>query len=345
MEDVFQTRAKTDFLELFEIFIENLVKLWPDCADSMDLKILFTGVVKHTPKEQDYLITSWFENTTAPLTKKVKYYKALERILQGPGLFFHACEYRDIDSMELSNVSDNLKKISIFDKYRDGTMAETDKVIFWKYISELNHLCFKAMDKSLPRVPSRDEIRSNIKNKSIVPSQDNSPSMKKAFQNAFATLCQDIKIENLLLDKNEEEMQVFMSKWASFAQHGTEEGKVAVLCNQKNHAAIAHLNTVFPEIPLEAVNMNDKLWNLIVQLNGYSAVGENIPSGMMGKIENIANRLADDIVNGRADMSNMNLSNIGQEVLSQCDEGEMNKFASNIDNLLPALQSFQKGGM
>jgi len=63
----------------------------------------------------------------------------------------------------------------------------------------------------------------------------------------------------------------------------------------------------------------------------------------MGKIENIANRLADDIMNGRADLGSMNLSDIGQEVLSQVDEGEINQFASNIDNLIPALQSFQKG--
>lgn len=64
----------------------------------------------------------------------------------------------------------------------------------------------------------------------------------------------------------------------------------------------------------------------------YAAVGDNIPTKMMGKIENLATRLADDIVNGRANLSNMNLDELGQEVLSQCDEKDMSDFAQNINN-------------
>jgi hypothetical protein len=93
---------------------------------------------------------------------------------------------------------------------------------------------------------------------------------------------------------------------------------------------------------MEEQKLNLQIWTLIVQLNGYTTVESNVPSKMMGKIENIASRLADDIANGNADFTKMNFDNIGKEVLSHCDETDMNAFAKNIENLLPALQHFQK---
>jgi hypothetical protein len=70
-------------------------------------------------------------------------------------------------------------------------------------------------------------------------------------------------------------------------------------------------------------------------------VVDNIPVGMMSHIETMASKLADDIVSGKTNMNNMNLNELGQHVLSQCKEEDMDKFAENIDSLLPALQQFQ----
>ena len=55
----------------------------------------------------------------------------------------------------------------------------------------------------------------------------------------------------------------------------------------------------------------------------------------------MASKLAEDIVSGKTDMANVNLSDIGQQVLSGCSEDDMSKFAGNLDTLLPALQSFR----
>ncbi len=62
----------------------------------------------------------------------------------------------------------------------------------------------------------------------------------------------------------------------------------------------------------------------------------------MGRIEDVANKLADDIVAGRTDMASVNLSDIGQQVLAECNEDDVSKFANNIEELLPALQNFHR---
>ena len=69
-------------------------------------------------------------------------------------------------------------------------------------------------------------------------------------------------------------------------------------------------------------------------------MSENIPTN----IKNMASKLADDIVAGRTDMASVNLSDVGQQVLVGCNEEDMTQFAQNINQLLPALQSFHCTG-
>ena len=62
---------------------------------------------------------------------------------------------------------------------------------------------------------------------------------------------------------------------------------------------------------------------------------------MMGKIENMASKLANDIMSGKKDMGSMDLQSIGEEVLSQCNSADMSHFADNIDKILPAINNLR----
>ena len=78
-------------------------------------------------------------------------------------------------------------------------------------------------------------------------------------------------------------------------------------------------------------------------MNSFCSVRKHIPNGMMGQIENYALKLAEDINSGKCDLNSINLQQIGQDVLQNCDSGEMMQMADNIGHLLPTLQSLQKG--
>ena len=82
-------------------------------------------------------------------------------------------------------------------------------------------------------------------------------------------------------------------------------------------------------------------WNLLNKMLSFCAVGDAIPSHMMGRIENMATKLADDILSGKADMSSMDLKSIGEEVLGQCTQSDMSHFANNIDKILPAITNLK----
>lgn len=332
MEDIFQNRAKEEFYELFQLFMKSLTKLFPDSEN----------IKQYSEVSDEDMISKWYDNITTNLNKKVKYNKAIERILKKPGIVFHVCEYSDIDGLENTNTLELFNEIDVFEKYK--SMSDEDKKIFWKYISAMNLACFRCKDEKAPYVPTREQIQESIKTKKSSTSHDtDGPSMNKAFVNSLASFCKLTNNKDVTENASEADIEKLSSSWVKYTQDTINGEKIPMLCNQKSVAAFLKIGDHFEEFVLDDATLNDEVWSIITQLNGYSAVNDNIPKNMMGKIENIANRLADDIMNGRADLGSMNLSDIGQEVLSQVDEGEINQFASNIDNLIPALQSFQKG--
>ena len=343
MEDIFQKRAIKNFIELCELFIDNISKIWDDCEATKDYKTLFLGMIKGNESKEQEMIKMWAENMNIPLSKKVKYAKAVERITSSPVTCYHACEYRDIDALAISSSSEILETLDIFNKYKENKMTDEDKLCFWKFLSEINESCFRALGKSTPVIPSRDEIQANIKQNKKTDNSEQ-PSMIKAFHMGYNNLCSKLNAESIIpQNSSEDKVKEILNRWSDYSKDSCDTTKMTILCNNKDSQALICLNKHFPELKLEGATLTDEVWDIIIQLNGYATVGNSIPSKMMGKIEDLASKLADDIVNGKTDMSSMNLANIGQQVLAGCDESDMNKFASNIEDIIPALQNFQKG--
>ena len=337
MADIFATRFKQSFSQFYCDFLQYMSELFPDC----EIVKKQIDIISSDDCDWDEIIKSHVGILKMQLNKKIKYSKPVERIINEPANVNHACEYNDMYAIEL--VHPNLFEIELVEKYK-SELSEDSKKIIWKFILEINSNAWKHVGEKPLYVPTRDEIHKNIKSKKQSTNNEK-PSMTKAFQASLSRFCEMSGNADITLKKNDQEMQKLVSRWSEYAKDTVNNMKISNLCNQKNVIAFQHIGTHFDEFVLDDSVLTSELWSVIVQLNGFAAVGENIPTQMMGRIENIANKLADDIVNGRADLSSMNLSEIGQEVLSQCDEADMSKFANNIDNLLPALQSFQKATM
>lgn len=335
MGDRLTNTFKKYFSDFYCEFLNYMIDLYPDCP------LLKEQLIKHETCDWDETIRSHVAILKMPLNKKIKYSKAIERIISQPATVHHGCEYNDIDAIEL--VCPDIFNIDLVPKYKNNLSDDSKKTI-WRFVNEINANAWKYINEKPLYVPSREEIHKNIKSKKHINTSDK-PSMTKAFQTSLSKFCELSGNDDIALNKSEQDLQKLVSKWSEYAKDTVNNTKITTLCTQKNPLAFQHITFHFDEFVLDDSSLTEEMWSIIIQLNGFAAVGENIPSNMMGRIETIANKLADDIVNGRADLSSMNLSDIGQEVLSQCDESDMNKFADNIDNLLPALQSFQKATM
>jgi hypothetical protein len=339
-------RYRAQFFEMLEEFAEQLIAVFPECEDTKELLTMYRGTVKSSAAREDEMLQSWIDNMKCPLNPKhVKYAKAIERILGQNGCVYHACMYRDVESMYACCDSPTLNKMKLYEKFYDERMDSTSKEISWKYIDIMNEAAHKSMGVELPRVPTRDEINASIaKKKAPTPSVNSEqPSMVSAFYTNIKELASAMQQSSVYANLNGEEQRTMMQTWAKTSRVEIDGKKASAWCENKDPRGLEPFKAQFEDLSFETVS--DEAWMYINQLNTFSAVGDNIPSKMMGRIEDLANKLADDLVSGNKDLSQLNLSDIGQQVLAGCDPADMSKFAENIGDILPALQGFQKQHM
>lgn len=341
--DVFVQKARQQFIEYSELWITTLCDLFPECTETGECKLYFEGVVKNSEPKITEQIDRWFENMNSPINpKKTKYAKAIERITQNPAVVYHALSYRDVPALKDNLESDTVNRVKLFEKYDSEKMNDALKAKMWKFLDKITAACYEAKAATLPQVPTRLEIQENIRLRKEKQT-DESPSMTKAFQTHVNALCRMTGSTPVLENADDRKIRDMMSRWHTFSNEKTNESSNSSLCNEMNISVIPSLATAFPELNIDAEQMTPDMWKNIIQLNGFSTVTEKIPSKMMGRIEDMASKLAGDIVAGRTDMASVDLNDIGQQVLSGCDEQDMSNFANNIESILPALQNFQKG--
>mgnify|MGYP006140531237 CR=1 FL=1 len=335
---MFVKKSRDQFVEYSTLWVEHMEKLFPECQETKDCKIFFENVVAHSESQLTEQIRLWHEGMQAPLN--VKYGKAIERITSSPARVYHALTYRDITALRDNIKSATALRVDLFGKYEQ--VDDEQKLIIWRFMDKITSAAYEALESKLPVVPLRAAIHENILNRKDK-SSDDAPSMAKAFQTHVNALCKQLGSVAVLEGATDASVGAWMHRWHEFAKDSTGGEKMTALCANQDARALHALVGAFPELARleDPGKVDEKVWKNIAQLNGFSSVTGNIPQKMMGRIEEMASKLADDIVAGRTDMASVNLTDIGQQVLSGCNEDDMSKFANNIEELLPALQTFQ----
>jgi hypothetical protein len=337
MLDVFDVKNRKDFVEYTLMLMEYILSIFPEDDKTKHGKKYFEEISEDSLTEQ---ISSWKDNITTILDpKKIKYAKAVQIITGTPAQVYHAIAYKDVH-VYIDHANSKLSlMIDLSEKLKDDRTSEDVKIKLFKFLDRISKSVFECHKLDIPKVPSREEIKENIQRRKENKVEE-APSMTRAFQTHINSLCAELDIKPILEEVKDDTIRAWMNRWHTFSTSVTDDVQNSSLCHQKNTAVITALNKAFPELKIGSAAITESMWKNINQLNSFSAVNENIPSRMMGRIENMASRLADDIVSGRTDMGSVNLSEIGQQVLSGCSEEDMSSFAGNIDALLPALQQF-----
>lgn len=334
MKDIFSKRSQKDFVELTDQFVQSFREKFPNCDKTQDMETYFNGVVKGNDTLEREMIQKWVDNMSIPLQrKKVQYAKAVQRITGDIATCYHACVYHDVDGFGCSSQSKLLHDMEVTTKYKDECMTEEDKTIFWKYIEKLNAAAYDATSTVIPRVPTREEIRENIESRTQK-NENDQHSVGKAFMTSIAKLFDKHKSEE---NKNYEETSSdeWINRWSEIGKREVNGQKISALVATKNKIAEDALKQ---EFHLNEFDAED--WEIVQNLYSYATVGSAIPSRMMTRIEDLAGKLAEDIVSGKKDMSTVDLNDIGQQVLSGCAPEDMQKFAGNLDELLPVITKF-----
>ena len=166
-------------------------------------------------------------------------------------------------------------------------------------------------------------------------STNDAQSISKAFYTTFIELADECGNKHIYESITDTDIEKLQSSWNAMLTPEFTSG-----CNEKNPDVLKKIADTFPSLETPDI-LGQSGWKCIHKLNGFTAVDKNVPSNMMGRIENMANMIATDLASGKMDMNSMNLNDIGKQVLAGCSESDMQDFAQNMDKLIPALANFQ----
>lgn len=344
-EEFLKSATRKEFLNYTTGFLETITSLLPESNELSQQKEAFARVSAEGdgPRLKE-TIESWLGFLKLPLhEKKVKYSKAIERITKAPASSMHALVYHDLDALRQQTDPQYEHIAKIVCAVSEESLADKDKEVLWSFVEKIASLAYEASGAEKPSIPTRAEIQDNIRRRKKESADDSQPSMQQAFCAHINSLAALWGKDNVL-GSDEQVVKEWMKRWATFAHSETKGVKNSQLCLDGNAAVFKELSSAFPELempPQLDEKSKDDVWTHVRQINSFSTVISSVPVGMMTEIETMAKKLAEDISSGKSSMADLNLSELGQHVLSQCKEEDMDNFAENIDNLLPVLQQFQ----
>lgn len=323
MKDIFAERAVDNFWEIMNDFLESLAGAFPDCPDTKEWKMWITNIVATDPKKRAEGVERWAQGLQAPLQKGcAKYAKAVASITGSPACVYHAVAYKDIDAAHASNES--MQSLGLPDKLRSDTMTEKDRVVFWRYMDELNKHAMTATGGTPPKVPSSEEIANDIQRRKGGGLPLKPQSLQHGLHDLWKQLCESRGCPVT------DDLEGLGAKLMTL-----DDGGVAARCRAREEAAFAEVASV---MALGGDPPTEEQWTLLDKAFGLATMERAIPAPMMRGIESVANRLVKDLASGSANLESLDIESIGKEVLSSVPTDTVSSFADNIEKILPALQ-------
>ena len=341
-------RAIKAHFEVLQEFLGNLANMFPECEDTADMLLFTKNCVIGNREKCIEGVEGWCENMAEPLKKgSAKYMKAIESITKKPACIYHAFAYRDVAAIEASSTSQNLRRLSLLSKLNSDKFDADSKNTFWEYMDELNRTAYEGLPPGsrwgpAPIVPTRDDIQRDIisrkTNSSSSTASGGQHSLSSGISDCFKRLCQ---IRNMTQPTPPSSLATVINEAACReTKDPTTGGNVIVgdMCRNKQMTGFTLLLThAFPDVLWGTDPPSEEEWDCLNKMIGLSTMKSAIPSNMMDGIENVANKLVEDLAAGKTDISSLNIESIGQQVLAGVSADEMSNFANNIDKIMPAL--------
>lgn len=290
-------------------------------------------------------VEAWHTEMSKPLNPSTtRYAKAISRIIGDAAPLSICIEYRDYDG---------LKQVSLLYEYGlELPQSENDRSRYWLGMRMLSRMAHFAMGTEPPQVPSRDDIQKNIQQhraaRRATKLTDNM-SMANAFKMGMAGLGDAVggDVGSQLTERisllSDENLRESCKAWSEGLSHDVE-----ALVRQRNTNALSdHTWPILTEEERAAVNTAlsddraDAVWRCLEQIVCFSRVHQNIPTNMLSRIEECAQKLAGEITSGNQSLETLDLAKLGESVLADCSEEEMTKVAANLGNLIPTLGALQ----
>lgn len=287
------------------------------------------------------LPSAWDEAMSAPCSG-VTYAKAFKRITGRDISLYDALAYRDKAAIFDTEEGRRALGLEEYCDPADVVFDDSNAATVWQ---ELDNMVIYArtfvsgVSFNLASVerPSRDEIAADIERRKA-------EKQRKRNNAPPGTL-------------DEARVSMLMSVFGPLHPSGTVElDKAFVATMTAEISADANLktgvetldSTIVSQVPciqglgLKQLTEETKgLWeavtSAVAKVDGVARMSSSIPSNVMNQIESQAAALAGGLCTGSVDLDNMDFSSIGQSVLQNCSQADVDAMTGNIGQLLPNL--------
>lgn len=328
--DRWQKRGRDRYWELTVDMMRWINAHIPD-PEYDDMLLWYENCVATSEEKQKEGIDVWIECMEEPLTKRVKYAKAVDRILgDKSACVYHAMVYHDIESMYSSSTSEVFRRMSLDQKMKHEKWTKDDTKCMWRYMDEICRAAYDAAGKTPPAVPTRDEISRNIKLHKRLDA-DEMGSMSRAFtvaSKAFVASRQDgATISDEYIEKIRSVFKTILPGAQSKIDAHDDE-------------YITELRETNPDVKHLLVTsepLTEREWGFMCQMASLISVDSAVPATMMSEIENYAKQLAGEVMDGKKDLASLDLEQMGSEVLSKLKQDDIDQLGQGVEQLMPML--------
>lgn len=333
MTSSLQTRTLADLKAVAGDLIESLLSTFPNCSElARWCRIVSEGLECEGDSQMEFLRTLTTHLMTAVPRKMVKYDRAIHSITGSPLTVYQMIMYKDI--APLSVIFPDLSGIDMDAKIK--TLSSEDAGMFWQFLHEAMQFTLRCTQVVPPTIPTKEEIAADIerrrRQRDMVQQQPTS-SITRANeeQDGGMSLVHglDDLWKELCLTRNVTPTTVCNELTTRISKHMTATVSDDVLHKE------------FPELGPGAYS--EESIALVRRIGSLCTMKHAIPANMMNGIERVASSLVRDINSGRIDFASLDIERIGQEVLTGVGESDVGEFASNLERILPALQTMGHG--
>lgn len=326
MEDQFASLTRDEFGRLLGTFASSMTSEFAGCAECAEWK----EWLEAQQGDMDGVARLWLTSVSRPLQKgTAKYIKALRSIAGRDTTLRDAVHYHDVPAIQ-ANAPEAVGALKLSEKF-DG-MSEGSRQVVWKFLEEIDRLAHRVCKEEAPRIPTVEEISEDIKARRA---RDSGVGGRGSSSKAPFGPGQGKALHQGLVE--------MWNKLCALREVRHELSASDILSRLEGRSATSSdLQAAFPELgdaPYTAEQLD--LGSKMVHVRTMEAA---IPSNMMRGIESAAHDLMQKLESGEADMSKLNLADIGQQVLTSVSPSDVSAFAGNIDKLLPVLQNFNMNG-
>ena len=349
------SEKRRKFVNLLLRFSGGMAECWPEHKKIQTMASQL-GIILRTEVGAERITRQWLDYLAIPLDDDaVKYAKPVNRILgrQNSGVctMYHAFAYGDVDTAagERNPLSGYINLAEILS---DASFAESRETTL-HYLREINKAVYACFEMEPPECPTRPEIAEEIQRHRA---SSETPEGKQTRVTMNGTIREVLlqlaglsekaggDPETIAAIRDEANPRDWVQEWHELMQGPSEHHSTLYeACSRDAYGALSEAppGSFFDKLRLSEVVSTggdaEEARALVSQINVLTQVHGNMPGGMRDRIEEAAQRLAGKIMSGDASLSNIDLNEIGNEVLEGCNPEDLNSLAENIGSLLPEL--------